>query len=136
VAISTASRSSGPLWRRPRKISSSNWLTYWATSRWIVCAFFFLRCQRLVNRAQQANLLVDREQLTAQFPKAVKRLDLALRLAALGRGSKGFTHRLAVHFPGQAVVRTMSRLPRLMAAATGFATAATDGGDGAAAEVP
>ena len=99
--------------------------------------FFFLRTQLgvLGDGAQAADLFVDFEQLSAQLPEAVKSLNFALRFAPLGGRGKGLTHGLAVDLPGQAVVRAMSGLAGLMAAAGRFAAAAADSADGSAAEV-
>ena len=89
----------------------------------------------MLDGPQPADLFVDIEQLSAQFAETLEVVDLALRLAALGRRSEGFTHGLAVDLPCEAEVWAMSRLAGLMAAAVGFAAATADGADRSTAEV-
>ena len=99
--------------------------------------FFFLRAPVGVffHRAQTADLLVDFKQLSAEFAKALEVVDLALGLAAMGGRNEGLADAFPVDLPCQTVVGTMGGLAGLMAAASRFAAAAADGGDGSATEV-
>src|SRR5450631_2407831 len=65
----------------------------------------------------------------------MKGFHFTLRLMQLGGRRKGCTNRLPSHLVCQAVVGAMTGLIRQMTMAVGLATAALNGGNGAAAKV-
>ena len=97
--------------------------------------FFFLRRQGVFDRPCAADLLVDFEQFTAQFPETVKVLDFALRLAHLGGRSESFTDRFPIYFAREPEVGAVARLVWLMTTALRFPTATADGRDGTDAKI-
>src|SRR5450755_5053749 len=65
----------------------------------------------------------------------MKGFNFTLRLMQLGGRREGFSNRLPTHLVCQAVVGAMTGLIGQMAMAVGLATAALNGGNGAAAKV-
>ena len=65
----------------------------------------------------------------------MKGFHLALRLAQFGRGGETLTYCLAADLAGEAEVRAMAELARVVAVAGGFSAATLDGRDGAAAKI-
>jgi len=83
-----------------------------------------------------ADSLIHIQQFTAQFTKAVKAFDLALRFAQCRERSERFSDRLAMNLAGKTEVRAVAGLVGLMTTALGFPTAATDRSNGPAAKIP
>jgi hypothetical protein len=84
---------------RSAKIRLSSVLTSRAISAWIAAAVFFLWRQRVLDRAQRADLFADFDDLPAQFLKSMKLGHLLLRLAQRRRGIKGFRGGLTCYPP-------------------------------------
>ncbi len=93
--------------------------------------FFSRSAQRLFpfHGAQLANLFVDLHQALTQRLKLVELGHLSLCLAQGSRAGEGLRDRFASDLTGQTKVRSMTRVPGLMAAAVGFPAAARNTGN-------
>src|SRR5688500_4430977 len=97
TSISTASRSTWPVLRRPVKRVPSRCSTSRATSCRIASAVFFRFTERLLfHRPQTADLLIDLDQLPAEPLVLTEFGDLSLGLAHCRWIWQGFRHRLAM----------------------------------------
>ena len=101
----------------------------------MAAAVFFLWRQRVLDRAQRADLFADFDDLSTQFLKSMKLGYLLLRLAQRRRGIKGFRGGLARHPPRQSETGTMAGVAAFGAVAVGFTTLARSRGDGPAPEI-
>jgi hypothetical protein len=81
TAISIASSSRHPLFRRPVKIAHNSCSTSRVTSWWIAWAVFFLRRERVMDWSRAADFFIHLQQLLTELAEAMKGLDLTLRLA-------------------------------------------------------
>jgi hypothetical protein len=115
---------------RPSSVVTSR-----ATSAWIAAAVFFLWRQRVLDRAQRADLFADFDELSAQFLESMKLGHFLLRLAQRRRGIEGFRNGLACHPPRQAEIGTMPRIATFRTVAVGFTALSGGGGNGPAPEI-
>ena len=90
----------------------------------------------MVERPQPADLLVDRQQLSAQLLEAMKGGHFPLRLASFRLIGKRLGNRLPVHTMSETVLGTVTRILGPGAMTVGLATAARKGRHRPAAHIP
>lgn len=95
-----------------------------STSALIAAVVSFLRRPRALGRAQGADLLVDFDDLAAQFLKPMKLGHLPLRLAQRRRRGNGLGDGLARDPPRQAETGAITGVARLGALTVGLAALA------------
>lgn len=108
----------------------------WTAFSQAAAVVFFLR-QRLflLHWPSAADLGVDFNELANELFEATEFSDLAFRLFLSGRSGQRFGDGFALLFVGQARVRAVRRLARLVAMTIGLTTTTAGIGDGAAAEI-
>ena len=97
-------------------------------------AVFFLRRERLFDRACLPDLFVNGDKGTAQLLVLPECRDLVLRLALRGMARETLGHRLARGFIGKARVRSMPGVIGTMAVTRGIAASTAGSRDGARAK--
>src|SRR5260370_39131813 len=135
TSISTASRSTRPVLRQAPKATPGMRVTSSLTSCWIASAVFFLRRERVLDRAYAANLLIDIHKVTAQLLVVAKGGDLMLGLALSGWAGKAFRHRLALPFVSQTQVRAVAWVIGPMTVTAGTSAPAASAGDRTRAQI-
>src|SRR6266567_1600942 len=136
--ISTASRSSCPVLRRPRNRICNHWSTSRAISSWTAAAVFFLGSPRAAvgfERPMLANLLIDRDQFLVQSLQPMVLVNFGLCLAPSRRRGERFGHGFSVHFPGEPNLRIMSPIFGLGTMAGRLSAAASHRADRTLAQV-
>src|SRR5271154_2980556 len=97
--------------------------------------FFFLRCECILDRTQNADLLADRNDLSTEFLKPMKLGHFLLCLAQRCRSRECLGHGLASNPARQAEVGAVTRVVAFRAVTIGFTTLARGGCDRAPPQI-
>src|SRR3984957_17517812 len=124
-----------PVCFRSAKMRPNSVVTSRVISVWIASAFFFLRCQCILDRPRRADLFADLNDLCTEFLKPMKFRHLHLCLAQRRRRRKCLGDRFAFHPACQAEVGAMATGTGFRAMAVGFTALARSTADRAAAKV-
>src|SRR5882724_1880573 len=97
--------------------------------------FFFLRCERILDRALTADLPADFHQFQTELLKTAKLGDFLLGFSYCSIAGQGFRYRLAVEFISNSEARTVAGVIGLSAMTSGFSTTSDRAHNGAGAHV-